>query len=332
MENRKKIVMILGPTASGKTACAVRLAERIRAEILSADSRQIYRGMDIGSGKDAGEYCRADGTRIPVHLLDVADPAGPVFTLADYLLAANRTVEDIAARGKIPLIVGGSALYLHGLLKGYRLRGGPPSGDRERLRQLPLGGLQEELRRIDPADPVLAKEPENRTRLIRRIEMRLGSPDAVNEKEAGPETDREFLILGVLRDRKAVHAAIERRLDARLADGMLEEAQRLHAEGVSWEKMEFFGLEYRYMALHLQGKLTFRDMRDQLLCRIRQFAKRQDSWFRKMEKEGYPVYWLPGDGFADAAEPLVRRFLADEALPEPEIRLSEIHYGRPAGK
>ncbi len=328
MQNSEKIVMILGPTASGKTACAVRLADRINAEIVSADSRQIYRGMDIGSGKDLEEYRRPDGSRIPAHMLDIADPAGPVFTLADYLCEANRVIASILARNRLPLVVGGSALYLHGLLKGYELRGGPPDDEnRAKLRALDLNGLHETLRAINPQDPILRTEPGNRTRLIRRIEMLRAPGGPVNEKEIPPGSDRSFLILGVLRDRKEIHESIERRLDERLAGGMLEEAVRLHDQGVSWEAMEFFGLEYRFMALHLQGKLSLDEMRDSLLCKIRQFAKRQDSWFRKIEREGFPIHWLTPDSFADRAEPLVRSFLNGDPLPAPSVRLSEIRYG-----
>lgn len=328
MQYPEKIVMILGPTASGKTACAVRLADRINAEIVSADSRQVYRGMDIGSGKDLEEYRRPDGSRIPVHLLDVADPAGPTFTLADYLLAANRAIADIAARGRVPLVAGGSALYLHGLLKGYELRGGPPDKEKRlRLRSMDQTELQDTLRRLAPQDPVLLNEPDNRTRMIRRIEMLQAPEGPANEKEIPPETHRSFLILGTLRNRKDVHGSIERRLDERLNNGMLEEAVRLHeVQGVSWETMEFFGLEYRFMALHLQGKLSFQEMRDSLLCKIRQFAKRQDSWFRKIERDGFPIYWIEPGSFVETAEPLVRSFLNGLPLPEPSIRLSDIRY------
>ena len=328
MQKHEKIVMILGPTASGKTACAVRLADRINAEIVSADSRQVYRGMDIGSGKDLEEYRRPDGSRIPVHLLDVADPAGPTFTLADYLFEANRAIADITARNRIPLVAGGSALYLHGLLKGYELRGGPPDMENRRtLRSMDLSGLREKLRSLDPQDPILLKEPDNRTRMIRRIEM-LQAPDGpANEKEIPPENRRSFLILGTLRNRKAVHESIERRLDERLNSGMLDEVIRLHdVQGVSWETMEFFGLEYRFMAIHLQGKLSFPEMRNALLCKIRQFAKRQDSWFRKIERDGFPIHWIPPETFVDTAEPLVRIFLDGGPLPEPSIRLSDIRY------
>ena len=328
MQNQEKIVMILGPTASGKTACAVRLADRINAEIVSADSRQVYRGMDIGSGKDLEEYRRPDGSLIPVHLLDVADPAGPTFTLADYLLEANRAIADISARNRVPLVAGGSALYLHGLLKGYELRGGPPDSEkRSRLRSMDLPGLRELLRSIAPEDPVLLNEPDNRTRMIRRIEMLQAPEGPANEKELPPEKARSFLILGTLRSRKAVHESIERRLDERLESGMLDEAIRLHdVQGVSWETMEFFGLEYRFMALHLQGKLSFREMRDTLLCKIRQFDKRQDSWFRKIERDGFPIYWIEPGSFVETAEPLVRAFLNGHPLPEPSIRLSDIRY------
>ena len=328
MQDPLKIVMILGPTASGKTACAVRLADRIGAEIVSADSRQVYRGMDLGSGKDLEEYRRLDGSRVPVHLLDVADPAGPAFTLADYLLEANRAITDISARGRIPLVAGGSALYLHGLLKGYELRGGPPDEEKRlRLRSLDLSGLRDTLRSLDPQDPVLLNEPDNRTRMIRRIEMLRAPGGPANEKEQPPGHDRTFLILGTLRNRKAVHESIERRLDERLNGGMLDEAVRLHdLQGVSWETMEFFGLEYRFMALHLQGKLSFREMRDTLLCKIRQFAKRQDSWFRKIERDGFPIHWIPPDTFLETAEPLVRSFLDGRPLPAPSFRLSDIRY------
>lgn len=327
MQKSEKIVMILGPTASGKTACAVRLADRINAEIVSADSRQIYRGMDIGSGKDLEEYRRPDGSRIPAHMLDIADPAGPVFTLADYLCEANRVIAEITARNRLPLVVGGSALYLHGLLKGYELRGGPPDDEnRAKLRAMDLDALHETLRAIDPQDPILLSEPGNRTRLIRRIEMLRAPGGPVNEKEIPPDSDRSFLILGVLRNRKEIHESIQRRLDERLANGMLEEAVRLHdRQGVSWEAMEFFGLEYRFMALHLQGKLSLDEMRDSLLCKIRQFAKRQDSWFRKFENDGCPVHWLRPYRLDDA-ERLCRDFLAGRPLPAPDFRLADCKY------
>lgn len=329
MPQNAKCVMILGPTASGKTSFAVRLARVFRAEIVGADSRQVYRGLDIGSGKDLEEYRAEDGSSVPVHLLDVADPARTVFSLADYLLLANRAIEDISRRGVLPVVCGGTALYLHGLLSAYRLRGGAPSADeREKLRSLSNEELRNILRSLDPDDPVPSEEPDNRTRLIRRIEI-LRAPDGMTEaeKDCLPRMERSWLILGILRSRDEIRASIEKRLDDRLAHGMLDEARRLHEQGVSWKTLEFFGLEYRYMALHLQGQLTFEAMREELLCRIRQFAKRQDSWFRKLERDGFPVYWIrPGE--EAKAFGLVSDHLAGRALPPPEILLSRISYGR----
>lgn len=329
MPDDAKCVMILGPTASGKTSFAVRLARTFRAEIVSADSRQVYRGLDIGSGKDIDEYSAPDGSSVPVHLLDVADPARGDFSLADYLRLANRAIEEILRRGSLPLVCGGTALYLHGLLSSYELHGGAPAADaRAELRALSVEALRETLRTLDPQDPILTKEPDNRTRMIRRIEI-LRAPAGMTEGERAclPQTDRDWLILGVLRPRDEIRARIEQRLDDRLAHGMLDEARRLHEQGVSWQTMEFFGLEYRYMALHLQGRMSFHEMREELLCRIRQFAKRQDSWFRKLERDGFPVYWIrPGE--EEKARELVARHLDDKALPPPEILLRNISYGR----
>ena len=192
-----------------------------------------------------------------------------------------------------------------------------------------LTELRDSLRSLAPQDPILLNEPDNRTRMIRRIEMLRAPEGPANEKELPPETHRDFLILGTLRNRKAVHESIERRLDERLNSGMLDEAVRLHdVQGVSWETMEFFGLEYRYMALHPQGKLSLQEMRDSLLCKIRQFAKRQDSWFRKIERDGFPIHWIEPGSFVEIAEPLVRSFLNGDPLPPPAIRLTDIRYGK----
>ncbi len=329
MEKQRSEVMILGPTASGKTSFAVKLARRLNAEIVSADSRQVYRGLDIGSGKDIGEYTFPDGYTVPSHLLDIADPAKADFSLADYLLQAKNIIGEIHSRGALPLICGGTALYLHGLLCGYHLHGGGANEEqRVKLRAMETAGIREVLRQLDPEDEILRKEPANRSRLIRRIEMLQSTAETEKEKAALPDRKRNILILGVLRSRTQVRDNIEKRLDERLNAGMLEEAVRLHDEqGVSWHTMEIYGLEYRYMALHLQGKLTFEQMREELLCKIRQFAKRQDSWYRKIEKDGFPIYWLSPEKL-DEAESLVRDFLAGKELPPPEIRLSEIHYGK----
>ena len=322
-----KIAVVTGPTATGKTAFAVRLAAELDGEIISADSRQIYRGLDIGSGKDIGEYTLPCGRSIPVHLIDKVEPDYP-YNLAEFMRDCHAAVASIHERGRLPVICGGTALYLDSILRSYTLRGGAPDpAGRQAKRELSTEELRRLLAEREPGSEILKREPDNRIRLIRRIEQLEENPDQAllrSANELHPEYD--FLVLGTLRTRSELHRRIEQRRDARLADGMLDEAVRLHERGVSWERLEFFGLEYRYMALHLQGKLTLQEMRDQLLIKIRQFAKRQDSWFRNMERNGIPIYWFNPDNF-EAALSLTKQFLAGQPLPEPEFRLSETFYG-----
>lgn len=323
-----KVILLLGPTASGKTAMGVRLAEQLSGEIVGVDSRQVYRGLDIGSGKDLREYQCPDGRTIEHHLIDITSPNEP-YSLADFLADANRAVELITHRGHVSFLVGGTALYLHALLNGYQLEGGTPDQkQREQLRELPLEQLQARLRSLDPDSPALCNEPNNRYRLIRRIEMARMEPSQRTELERQADvSNMDFLILGAFRSRDEIRARIEARLDTRLQnENMLDEARRLHQEGVSWERLEFFGLEYRQMALHLQGKISYQEMRDTLLTKIRQFAKRQDSWFRKLERDGFPIHWFdPND--VDSAAILCRNYLAGQTVPPPEFRLSEQFYG-----
>ena len=180
----QKIIMVLGPTASGKTKFGVNLAANINGEIIGADSRQVYRGLDIGSGKDLAEYTLPDGRNVPYHLIDIREP-GEEYSLADFLTDADRAINDIASRGKVPCIVGGTALYLHGLLSAYQLQGGAPDMTaRNELRQLTNAQLRDTLRALDENNPILTKEPENRIRLIRAIELaRGGDPDAAREPD-----------------------------------------------------------------------------------------------------------------------------------------------------
>ena len=322
-----KIVVVTGPTATGKTAFAVRLAAELDGEIISADSRQVYWGLDIGSGKDLSEYTLPSGRRIPVHLIDIVDPAYP-YNLAEFMRDCHAAVAAVHDSGRLPVICGGTALYLDSILRSYSLQGGAPDPDKRReKRELPTTELRRMLAELEPGSEILKREPENRIRLIRRLEQLEENPDSALLQSANAlHPEYEFLVLGTLRTRAELHRRIEQRLDDRLANGMLDEAVRLHQQGVSWERLEFFGLEYRYMALHLQGKITFQEMRDQLLIKIRQFAKRQDSWFRNMERNGIPIYWFPPENF-EAALKLTKDFLAGHPLPEPEFKLSETFYG-----
>ena len=279
-----KIAVITGPTATGKTALAVKLAEEFSGEIISVDSRQVYKGMDIGSGKDLAEY-----GSIPYHLIDIADPATETFNLFDFCKAAYAAIADIASRGRMPILCGGTALYLNALLQSYNLPGG--------------------------------KLPERRSG-IPRIRQQGIEPAFV------PPFELDALVMGVYFPRKTVRSRIEARLDARLANGMIDEIARLNKAGVSFEKLEFFGLEYREISLYLQNKATFDEMRTNLLNKIRQFAKRQDIFFRKMEREGIPIYWLN-----EAKEPdprkLLSAFISGKPLPEIGFRLCD-HLNGPS--
>ena len=326
MEHRHRIIVLLGPTACGKTSFGVALANRIHAAILSADSRQIYRGLDIGTGKDLVDYAPPGQPAVPYKLIDILPPDAE-YSLAEYLRDAAAAVNEVEADGLIPLFVGGTALYLHGMVFSYHLAPGAPVPEfRAYLRSLDSAALRRLLLELDPENAVPANEPDNRIRLIRAIELAraANANDLPNELER-PFPPSDFLVLGLYRPRSETRARILQRLDERLAQGMIEEAERLHAEGMTWEKMEFLGLEYRYLARYLQGQLTMEEMHEQLYAKICQFAKRQDSWFRKFENDGCPIHWLGPDQI-DEAEQLCRDFLAGRPVPEPGFRLSECKY------
>ena len=280
MSENLKIVAVTGPTATGKTALAVALARRFDAEIVSVDSRQVYRHMDIGTGKDLDEY-----GGVKYHLIDIADPATEVYDLARFCRDASNAVLDIAARDKNIILCGGTALYLAALLNDYELPGG----------------------KLSPRQPGKARERQAAD----------GAPSFKLPFMA------DHLVLGVLFPRAVVRERIAARLDARLAAGMIDEVRDLTEKyGVPMEKLEFFGLEYREVGRYLKGECTREEMRDTLLDRIRQFVKRQDIFFRKLEREGNAIYWLPEGNFAQA-EALVRKFLAGEPLPPVVYRLAD---------
>jgi tRNA dimethylallyltransferase len=321
MANEKiKILVITGPTATGKTALAVDLARRFDGEIISVDSRQVYRGLDIGSGKDLEDYTTG-GEPVPYHLIDVCEPTDE-YNLHCFCRDAASAIKDISARGRLPILCGGTALYLDAILRGYRLPGGPPK-DREELRKMSAEELVALLRQEDPEALTEVKDHNNPTRLIRALE-KVGDRKKLLLEETALNIDP--LVLGVYFPRKTVHQRIEQRLDARLEAGMIDEVKNLHDQGVSWEKLEFLGLEYRYVAFYLQDKMPYREMRDKLLIRIRKFAKRQDIWFRKMEREGRDIFWV-GEGISQNPDELLQCFLASKPLPEPELRLKETFYG-----
>ena len=299
------LIVILGPTASGKTRLAARLAAEMGAELISADSRQVYRGMDIGTGKDLSEYV-VDGVRVPCHLIDVADPEH-LFSVFEFQQRFYECLRGMAARGKMPILVGGTGLYIESILRAYRMQPVPEDAElRGELSGRSTDELTAMLLRLNPAVHNTT-DLTSRGRLVRAIEIaahaaRRGPRDAIDRPDLAP------LVIGLRWDREVLRERIARRLRERLGQGMIEEVQRLRDAGLSWERLDEMGLEYRYVSLYLRGELAFEDMVRTLNVRIRQFAKRQDTWFRGMERRGIAIHWIEGaDG--DALGALVRREL-----------------------
>jgi tRNA dimethylallyltransferase len=288
------LLVILGPTASGKTRLGVKLAQALTGEIISGDSRQVYRGMDIGTGKDLAEY-----GDIPNHLIDIVPP-GYEFNLFEFQRRFLDVFAAIRERGRLPVLVGGTGMYLEAAVKGYRLVEAPENPIlRRELVDLPLAALAERLQRA-------ASRLHNTTdlleldRLVRAIEI----AEYERDHEPKPLPDVKPLIFGIRWEREALRRRITFRLRERLAHGMIEEVERLHAEGVPWETLEFYGLEYRFIARHLKGDMNRNDMFQKLNSAIHAFAKRQETWFRRMEKSGIVIHWLDGAGepFGEAME------------------------------
>jgi len=283
-----QLLVILGPTASGKTQVAVQAARHLNGEILSADSRQVYRGLDIGSGKDLAEY-----GEIPHHLIDIVDP-GCEYNLFDFARNFSQAYAAVLARQRLPILAGGTGLYLDAVLRGYRL---VPVAENQALRlelaPLNLTQLQQRLTLLRP-ELHNTTDLHDRERLIRAIEIAAGEQQDDCQPLALPSLSPR--VYGLRWPRAVLRERITRRLRERLDQGMLEEVAGLHAAGVSWETLEFYGLEYRFVAWHLQGRLSRNDLFQQLNSAIHQFAKRQETWFRRMERQGVAIHWLDGAG------------------------------------
>jgi tRNA dimethylallyltransferase len=282
------LLVVLGPTASGKTRLGVELARRLNGEVISADSRQVYRGMDIGTGKDLHEY---GGT--PYHLIDIVDP-GDNFNLFQFQRHFLASFKEISDRGGLPVLVGGTGMYLDCVLRRYRLVEVPENLElRQELAPLTMDQLENRLR---SANPNLHNRTDltERARLIRAIEIA-----EFGEEESEPWPEIKPLTLGIRWERPLLRERITKRLKERLEAGMVEEVERLHAAGTSWEQLDFYGLEYRFLARHLKGELSRNDMFQKLNSAIHDFAKKQENWFRRMESHGVEINWLDG-----AADPL----------------------------
>jgi tRNA dimethylallyltransferase len=280
------IIVVLGPTASGKTRLGVGLAHALCGEIISADSRQIYRGMDIGTGKDLAEY-----GEVPHHLIDIVDP-GYEFNLFEFQRGFIDAYKSIRERGRLPVLVGGTGMYLQAVLQGYRLIETPLNPAlRGELADLSLPDLAE---RLKSSVPRLHNTTDliERDRLVRAIEI--AEYERLHEPEPFP--GMKSLIFGIHWDREALGKRINNRLKERLAQGMIAEVEMLHRNGLPWETIDFYGLEYRFIGRHLKGELSRNDMFQKLNSAILAFAKRQETWFRRMERNGIFIHWLYGAG------------------------------------
>jgi tRNA dimethylallyltransferase len=291
-----QMITILGPTASGKTPLAAALAYEIGGEIISADSRQVYRRMDIGTGKDLADYTITNNREpitIPYHLIDIAEP-GTKYNLFQYQQDFFDAYNNIIGRGKTPILCGGTGLYIEAVLKGYQLSPVPQNPE---LRQRLEGKTLEELTQIlTELKAKTGSNMHNKTdvdscqRAIRAIEIEEYNLHTPTPKRELPPIDS--LIIGVNIDREARREKITRRLKARLEEGMIEEVKGLLAEGIPVEDLIYYGLEYKFVTEYLVGKTTYDEMFQRLEIAIHQFAKRQMTWFRGMERRGFTIHWI----------------------------------------
>lgn len=281
------LITILGPTASGKTPLAAALADKLGTEIISGDSRQVYRRMDLGTGKDLVDYV-VDGRPVPYHLIDIVEP-GYKYNVFEYQRDFLKAYEEIVAKGKLPVLCGGTGMYIESVLKGYRLLPVPENPElRASLEGKTLEELTDVLRRYKKLHN--STDVDTAKRAIRAIEIE------EYYKQQPPEY-REFpslksFIVGVDIDRELRREKITRRLKQRLEEGMVDEVRGLLTEGVSAENLIYYGLEYKFLTQYVIGELTFEEMFQQLETAIHQFAKRQMTWFRGMERRGFTIHWL----------------------------------------
>lgn len=297
------LITILGPTASGKTPLATALAAKIDAEIISADSRQVYRRMDLGTGKDLQDYT-VGNTQIPYHLIDICEP-GYKYNVFEYQRDFLLAYESIKAKGKFPILCGGTGMYLESVLRGYRLI---PVPENPKLRQSLADKSLEELTEMLGNYKVLHNTTDVDTvkRAIRAIEIEEYYLHAEKEEREFPQL--ESLVIGVDIDRELRRQKISRRLRQRLDEGMVDEVKKLLAEGISADDLIYYGLEYKYLTQYVTGQLTYEEMVHQLEIAIHQFAKRQMTWFRGMERRGIKIHWI------DATLPMDEKVGAIENL------------------
>ena len=294
----KKLLTILGPTASGKTVLAAHVAYELGGEIISADSRQVYRGMDIGTGKDLDDYV-INGRQIPYHLIDICD-AGTKYHLFQYQEDFLKAYEDIESRDVQPILCGGTGLYIESVLKGYNLSPVPQNQPlRDSLKGKNIKELTDILTRLKQqtgSNMHNTTDVDSCQRAIRAIEIETYNIEHSTDNRAFPAIDS--IIVGVSIDREARRAKITDRLKKRLDNGMVDEIRGILSKGVKPEDLIYYGLEYKYVTEYAIGKLSYEEMFRQLEIAIHQFAKRQMTWFRGMERRGATIHWI------DALQPM----------------------------
>ncbi|MFQ6610578.1 MAG: tRNA (adenosine(37)-N6)-dimethylallyltransferase MiaA [Fidelibacterota bacterium] len=294
------LITILGPTASGKTHLAVQIADALNSEIISADSRQVYRKMDIGTGKDLSEY-QLSHRKIPVHLIDIIDPQQD-FSVFDFQKNFYPIYQSIINQNKYPILCGGTGLYIESVLRAFEMAHVPPDEKlREELASFSIDELRQKLLKLNPVHHNTS-DFIHRKRLIRAIEIAVHS----GIKQKPPVIFHNPLVLGVDYPRDEIRKRITDRLKYRLDNGMIEEVKSLLDYGLSFDRLNYFGLEYRFIGKFLEGGLSRNDMFQKLNTAIHQFAKRQMTFFRHMEKKGIHIHWIPKGDF-EMAMHLIQR-------------------------
>lgn len=286
-KSKYDLITILGPTACGKTHFAACLSEKIGGEIISADSRQVYKKMNLGTGKDYEDYL-VNGIRIPYHLVDILEP-GEEYNVFEYQKDFRNAFNEIKYRGNIPILCGGTGLYIDAVTKGYRLLPVPPDNIlRKELKSKSLEELTQILRKYKKLHNTT--DIDTKKRAIRAIEIEMYHQQHPEKNSLFP--DLNTILIGIKYERDIIRSRITDRLINRLKKGMIEEVKTLLSEGLKPEQLIYYGLEYKYITLYLTGEIDYNEMFSRLNIAIHQFAKRQMTWFRKMEKEGSVIHWL----------------------------------------
>jgi len=279
------LITILGPTASGKTSIAAQLANDFNGEIISADSRQVYRGMDIGTGKDLIEF---EKNNVKYHLIDIAEPSEE-YNLFRFTKDFQSAFESIKSKSELPILVGGTGMYISAILQSYYLPELDDESESEKLKSLTISKLKEKLIELKPKLHNVT-DLKSKERLIKAILV-----EKAKEKVNPSFTNLQSLNIGINSERDETKKRINERLKQRLKAGMILEVEKLMQKGISLEKLNYFGLEYKFVSQYIDGKLNYNDMFQKLNSAIHNFAKRQMTWFRKMEREGVEINWFPPD-------------------------------------